>query len=644
MAQKPEKVLVLGLDSVIAWRVYKFAQDNDLPNLKRLMDEGVFSRNALVPLPTITPPNWTTLATGTWAGTHGITEFDGHIVGDPLDVVHQNMDFREIEAETIWQAAERAGKKSIVFCWPTTWPYEPKDGYRISGFGNNINDWRINVPRAVFTQYNLTHDLLIATGGYPFAAEVNWKKAEGWDGVEHSAKAKEAEVTLVVRRSQFEMAPITWQLLVDDTQGKGYDTVTVAKSKKKGDVYARLKVGEWTPNIHDSFETNDGPKAAVFRMKMVELSPDAENVRIFIPGLCGLHGWGAPASIEDEIKSEDGMPMGRAGWESWQMEWIDDQTLVEVADFTHNWFADASEYLIKNKAWDLYFMHIHTIDWLYHTMSNELDPMTTTSPELHKRCLAMELAVYQGIDRAVGRIIEAAGGPEKNLIAVVSDHGAKASGDDFHANPVLEKAGLLTYFPAESGKPRQIDWSKTKAFGMRHVHVYVNLKGRDPQGIVEPGEEYEQVVQQVIDALYTYVDPKTGRRPVPLALKLEDARIIGHYSDHSGDVVYALDPHFGKEHGDFLPTARWGIGDMRALFIMAGPGVKKGVELGKRSIHCVDLVPTLCHLADLPLPKDTEGSVIYQALEDPDAKLKEMESLRRNVERLKRMVERPPMC
>ena len=55
-------------------------------------------------------------------------------------------------------------------------------------------------------------------------------------------------------------------------------------------------------------------------------------------------------------------------------------------------------------------------------------------------------------------------------------------------------------------------------------------------------------------------------------------------------------------------------------------------------------MPTVCYLAELPVPAQCEGAVIYQALEDPDAQVKELQSLRRNVDRLKRMVERPPMC
>jgi hypothetical protein len=61
-------------------------------------------------------------------------------------------------------------------------------------------------------------------------------------------------------------------------------------------------------------------------------------------------------------------------------------------------------------------------------------------------------------------------------------------------------------------------------------------------------------------------------------------------------------------------------------------------------VWLTDIVPTVCHLAELPIPRQCDGAILYQALEDPDARVKELESLRRNVDRLKRMVERPPMC
>jgi predicted AlkP superfamily phosphohydrolase/phosphomutase len=183
--------------------------------------------------------------------------------------------------------------------------------------------------------------------------------------------------------------------------------------------------------------------------------------------------------------------------------------------------------------------------------------------------------------------------------------------------------------------PMAIDWSRTRAFSQRICYVYVNLKGRDPDGIVETGREYEEVRNEIIRILYDFTDEETGLKPVSLALKREDARILGLYGDTIGDVVYALNPEFGGEHGNFLPTAGWGIGSMKGLLIMSGPGIRRGTSL-KRSVWLTDIVPTICHLVDLPIPPDSEGAIIHQAFEDKDLKLGELKKSRDNYRRVVR--------
>lgn len=84
-----------------------------------------------------------------------------------------------------------------------------------------------------------------------------------------------------------------------------------------------------------------------------------------------------------------------------------------------------------------------------------------------------------------------------------------------------------------------------------------------------------------------------------------------------------------------------GRGDGVAM--LAGPGVRRGVLLDRPS-ELADLVPTICYLAELPVPADCEGGPIYQALEDPDCKILELQACRRNYERLRRSSGATPMC
>lgn len=80
-----------------------------------------------------------------------------------------------------------------------------------------------------------------------------------------------------------------------------------------------------------------------------------------------------------------------------------------------------------------------------------------------------------------------------------------------------------------------------------------------------------------------------------------------------------------------------------ALAVLAGPGVLQGKTVS-RPVEMADLAPTICCLAELPVPADCEGGIVYQALADPDAKLFELQDVRKNYERLRRSTGRGHMC
>lgn len=84
-------------------------------------------------------------------------------------------------------------------------------------------------------------------------------------------------------------------------------------------------------------------------------------------------------------------------------------------------------------------------------------------------------------------------------------------------------------------------------------------------------------------------------------------------------------------------------GEGTGLAVMAATGVKRG-KVVERPVELADLAPTICYLAELPVPSACEGGIVYQALEDPDAKMLELQSVRRNYDRLRRSSGGAPMC
>jgi predicted AlkP superfamily phosphohydrolase/phosphomutase len=276
--------------------------------------------------------------------------------------------------------------------------------------------------------------------------------------------------------------------------------------------------------------------------------------------------------------------------------------------------------------WSLLVMHTHAPDWAYHSFVKKLDPKTEHDAATRERFLKLDARMYQVLDALLARVVEGAG--KDALVVVVSDHGVTTSEFGYpDIGKILDAAGLRA--AKEDGGT---DVAKSKVVLQRSCYIYVNCKGRDPGGIVEP-QDYENVREAVIKALYDYTDPKTGIKPFSFVLKREEARVLGLYGDRVGDIVYALRAEYGGQHGNQLTTGETGVASMRGLLILSGPGVKKGVKL-ERNVWLTDVVPTVCHLTGLPIPADAEGGVVYQALEEPDGLWKRIAHLEQKCAKL----------
>ena len=118
-----EKVFVLGVDGLDPRYSRKRLREGKMPNLQKFIDAGS-CREDLVLLgghPTVTPPMWTTLATGCYANVHGITAFFRQ--GSDLDKTIPNFDSRNCKAEPMWNVLANEGIKTCVFHWPgNAWP------------------------------------------------------------------------------------------------------------------------------------------------------------------------------------------------------------------------------------------------------------------------------------------------------------------------------------------------------------------------------------------------------------------------------------------------------------------------------------------------------------------------------------------
>ncbi|RLE82504.1 MAG: hypothetical protein DRJ51_01135 [Thermoprotei archaeon] len=635
----PKKLVVIGLDAPVPKKIYELALKGELPNLKKLIEGGVYFKNCLTPYPTITPPNWTTIVTGAWIGTHGITCFSMHKPGMPLNETYPAFDSRDCTAEYIWQAAERVGKRTIIINWPTTWPPTFKKGVQIGGAGLSVNELRCGIPRGESFRISVCGAQLFTTEDIPLATLIKLVPASGWKNLEEEGEFLEARLPLEYNHARYTyQEPREWWLLVK----RDWSFVIVAPEKDVNKAFCKLGPGEWSDTIEYVFKSEKKEIRGAFKFKLLKLSPN--EVSLFMTPIGALDPEELPSypkeigeKVLEAVKESIPIPP-HSVFRALNLGWIDVDTWLECIDMEHVWLAEAVVWLMKNTDWDLFFMHAHCPDWAYHAFMNKVEPLVTKDKEELEKYRRAEVGFYKSLDRMIGRILSAVDLNE-TLVIITSDHGAKPS---LYPRPViteiLAKAGLLSYKVDEKTGEKVVDWGNTLAYPQRSAYIYVNLKGRDPHGIVDP-KDYDSVRDRVIKALYDYTDPETGLKPILFALKKEDARIIGLYGDRIGDIVYALDPRFKGEHGTFLPTGELGEGSLKGLLIMAGPGIKKG-EVLERTCWLTDIVPTVCHLMELPVPKHAEGGILYQALENPNGKMEELKRLREEYNALKEKYER----
>lgn len=157
-------------------------------------------------------------------------------------------------------------------------------------------------------------------------------------------------------------------------------------------------------------------------------------------------------------------------------------------------------YLVKNMKWDfIWFVEIG-VDRVHHAFWKYWDPEHPKyEPGNEYEHVIPEY--YKLIDKLLGELLNNI--PRETLIFIASDHGVKAMKGAFAINQWLEEKGYLRFKkkpekPCTDLRPELIDWEHTKAWGWGgyYSRIFINIKGREPKGIVPP-----EKAQDLIDEL-----------------------------------------------------------------------------------------------------------------------------------------------
>ena len=354
--------------------------------------------------------------------------------------------------------------------------------------------------------------------------------------------------------------------------------------------------------------------------------------------------------------------------------WMNSDLYLEQLSLHANWWGNATRYVLEHQQWDMAFSWVGTIDHIEHALYAGIEPTARVySERTAPFCWHMIREVYRQVDENIGKIMEAVD-LDDTYVVLISDHGMTHLDWNPFVKEHLARAGLLKYnldLSTDDPSNLTIDWDKTMCHPLEpcHAHIFINLKGRDPHGIVEP-EDYEKVQEKIINTLLAMRNPETGENVVAYALKKKEAGRLGIYEgpgyDRVGDVLYAWKPGYmshpfiyrsaikyrdGSERmianrelyeearlcknfpdliqdivqendGDYsavcgnftgVHLAEPTLHDMHACMLMVGPGVPKYER--KYPARIIDVAPTLAKLLNVDVPKDAEGGVLYDVLD-----------------------------
>ncbi|MEZ0575166.1 alkaline phosphatase family protein [Halodesulfovibrio aestuarii] len=628
MTSEAKRIALLGFDCAIPKRLEALMEEGALPNFKKFKEEGSYMTEGYN-MPTVTPPSWASICTGAYPRTHGVEDYYYYNEGESLHFSKcvQAFGSKMLKAETIWDAWDKAGKKCLVVNYPTSWPSKLKNGVMVQGEGLSAAESRWQIEGYEHRE-SLCSESCVATDYYPIGVQARFEEAEGWKNLPEEIEDLEPldmVIPMEFPHAMEKMTPQTWYGLTWESEDDGYDVFALCPEKDFSKAFFTIKVREWSDVIESEFpiESDGRIEKGYFRCKLMELSDDAEDFKLYMSGITGTHGYCAPDDALKNVDFSKTILANDMGFVGLVNGIIDDETVIELAQFHSEWLTEVLTTLMKDHAdWDLVYMHTHLIDWFYH---GYLEKMEYGSEEEKKKAYDMERAIYQIEDKFLGAVMEHM--PADALTCLISDHGATPIGPILNTAEALKQAGLCAYEARGKDDAGSV-WEEAEGFNydlipekslavpQRYMFVYVNLKSKYPGGIVED-EDYEKVRNQIIDALYDYKHPETGERPVMCAIPKEDAKVFGMGGEQAGDVVYVLKPEYMAEHGYGFPTGESGCGSLKNVMVWRGPGVKQGFVYD-RPRWLVDVVPTFCHATGNPVPADTEGAVMYQIFEKHD--------------------------
>jgi predicted AlkP superfamily phosphohydrolase/phosphomutase len=532
------RVIVLGFDGLDYQLTRTLMEAGRLPNFSRLAKMGGFS-----PLGTSMPPQspvaWSSFTTGLDPADHGIYDF---IHRDPATMTPYLSTTRTEAAgwtvpigpwefplkggsvtplragEPFWTRLESAGARTSILRMPANYPPSGEASHELSGMG--------------------TPDILGTYGTFSFYTSEPFAYAGRTiaGGVIHRVRAIEDRVEAALegpdnpfRRERVKVtAPFT--AYIDPREPAARIILGVEQRV--------LAVGEWSDWVPITFAlTPMQSLRGMCRLYLKQVRPYFELyvTPINLDPLSPALPISTPSSYAAELAGANGrfytqgMPEDTKAYSAGV---FNAEEFLRQAGHTAEESRRQYAYVLDRFAGGakggsgerLLFYYFGHVDQVSHMMWRAMDPghpaynAATDAPHRH-----VVEDLYVGLDRIVGQTLDRMT-PDMMLV-IMSDHGFTSWRRTFHLNSWLEQNGYLTVMdPARRAEPMfgNVDWSKTRAYGLGLNGLYLNLAGREKSGIV-PAARREALRAEIEAKLLAAIDPSTGQRAITAIARPEGA-------------------------------------------------------------------------------------------------------------------------
>jgi predicted AlkP superfamily phosphohydrolase/phosphomutase len=296
-----------------------------------------------------------------------------------------------------------------------------------------------------------------------------------------------------------------------------------------------------------------------------------------------------------------------------------DRLLKQIYALMHNRF-DVAKYLMTTKPWDFFMMVEMGVDRMHHAFWKYVD-RTHPKFEPGNPYENVMREYYKAVDDRIGELLSLVG--DETAVFIVSDHGARPMYGGLCVNQWLIQEGLLVVRDKLDGLKRiedcDIDWSKTKVWGSGGYYgrLFFNVRGREPQGIIDPAE-YESFRDELVARIEAMPDhegkPLGNKAHKPQDLYRKVAGVAPDLIVYFGDLgwrsvgtvgfdsIYTFENDTGPDDANH---------DFHGIFVMDDRAGRGGEEF--RGLQLMDMAPTILDLMGVAVPADMQGRSIYAA-------------------------------